>query len=75
MATISAGVRFDVTKTWTMTDSTTVELKPGQTVTVYAKPLYAMYSFEVRFQPMFGSSTHVGFGTAGQAIGICTVIV
>ncbi|MCF6466097.1 hypothetical protein, partial [Clostridium sp. Cult2] len=44
IASISAAVGFNVERSWTMTDSTQVELEPGQRVTVVAFPYWDVYS-------------------------------
>lgn len=74
VASISSAVGFDVTKSWTMSDSTNVDLAPGETVTVTAYPLHDIYEFDVFKSSIWTGKTKVGTGTAYNTTGFCTVV-
>lgn len=74
VVTISSAVGFDVTYSWTMSDSTQVDLAPGESVTVTAFPLYDIYEFDVYKSSFWTGTTKVGTGTAYETTGFCTVI-
>ena len=78
---ISAAVGFDVTKSWSISDSTGVELEPtevdlepGEIVTVTAMPLYDVYSYDVMKTRLFQDPIKVGYGTAYETVGFCTIV-
>ena len=73
VASISSSVGFDVTAEWSMSDSTEVELAPGETVTVDAYPLYNVYTYDVYQSSFWGGRTKVGTGVASETVGFCTV--
>lgn len=73
IASISAAVGFNVERSWTMTDSTQVELEPGQRVTVVAFPYWDVYSFDVMQSSIFRDKK-VGYGNAMETFGFCTVV-
>lgn len=73
IASISAAVGFNVERSWTMTDSTEVELEPGQRVTVVAFPYWDVYSFDVMQSSIWGDKK-VGYGDAMETFGFCTVV-
>lgn len=74
VASISSGVGFDVTDSWSMSDATQVDLEPYESVMVYAYPLYDVYSFDVINDPLFGGPEEVGYGYAYECMGFCTVV-
>ena len=57
-----------------MSDSTEVELAPGESVTVEAHTLYDIYSFDIIDDPLFGEQEIIGSGDAYHAVGFCTVV-
>ena len=74
VVSISSAVGFDVTYSWTMSDSTQVELAPGESVTVTAFPLYDIYEFDVYRSSFWTGTTKVGSGLAYETTGFCTVV-
>lgn len=66
---VSASLGFDVTKSWTMTDTTTVNLEPYERVTVVAYPLRQTYTYDIK---RFNSK--IGTGEANKITGFCTVV-
>lgn len=56
-----------------MSDSTEVTLLPGESIEVYAYPLYDVYRFDIINNPLFGDEEKVGFGDAFECKGFCTV--
>lgn len=67
---ISAELGFDVTRTVSLSDSTDVELRPGQSVTVYGYPLLNTYNFDAR-----SNWDHsISRGSASEVVGVCTVV-
>ena len=73
-AQISAGVGFDVTASWSMSDSTVVTLAPGQRVTVTAYPLIDIWEYDVMVSEILTGTKKVGTGTARETIGFCTTV-
>ena len=73
VASISAAVGFDVTAEWSMSDSTEVDLEPGETVNVKAIPLYDIYSYDVYYSSFWTGNKKIGTGTAVETVGFCTV--
>lgn len=73
VASISAAVGFDVTAEWSMSDSTTVDLEPGETVNVKALPLYDIYSYDVYQSSFWTGNKKIGTGKAMETVGFCTV--
>ena len=73
VASISAAVGFDVTAEWSMSDSTTVDLEPGETVNVAAMPLYDVYSYDVYQSSFWTGNKKIGTGNAMETVGFCTV--
>ena len=63
-----------MTYSWTMSDSTQVELAPGESVTVTAFPLYDIYEFDVYRSSFWTGTTKVGSGLAYETTGFCTVV-
>ena len=73
-SSISAGVGFDVTASWTQSDSTQVTLAPKESVTVYGYELFDCYSFDIINDPLFGGAEVVGYGNAFRCVGMCTIV-
>jgi hypothetical protein len=76
--TISSSVGFDVGYSQTYSDSTTInDMAPFTSVTVKAYPIYNFYNFNI-WAYVFPDSTnarYVGLGSAGQVIGLYTVVL
>lgn len=73
VASISSAVGFDVTAEWSMSDSTEVELAPGESVTVTAMPLYDVYTYSVYKNSFWTGKQKVGTGEARETIGFCVI--
>lgn len=73
VASISSSVGFDVTASWSMSDSTEVDLEPGESVTVVAMPLYDIYTYDVYRYSFWTGDTKVGTGEAIETVGFCTI--
>lgn len=73
VASISAGVGFDVTKTLQISTETQVNVLPGQIVTVHAYPNYDVYHYNVMKRSWLGHTENAGYGEASKCVGFCTV--
>ncbi|WP_340673342.1 hypothetical protein [Brevibacillus agri] len=71
---VSAGVGFNVTKGYTVSDEQTISVPAGKTGTITAYPWYQTYEFDVmERRPWPFEDAVVGSGTAYLPIGVCFV--
>lgn len=70
---VSAGVGFDVTKTYTVSDSYQVTVPAGKTAEVVAYPMYYVVYFDVWTNPVIGDAYKSGSGWAMKPSGVCFV--
>ena len=65
---------FDVTQSVTISDSTVVELDPGEGVRVIAVPNCRLYVFDVYKWMLFGGNQKKGPGQAYYVVGFCVTV-
>lgn len=58
---------------WSMSDSTSVDLEPGEMVNVKAMPLYDIYSYDVYQSSFWTGTPKIGTRNAMETVGFCTV--
>jgi hypothetical protein len=68
---VSATLGFNVTKTYTVSDTYSIQVPKGRTYKITAHPVFLVYDFEVWYDPIFGSDYRVGVGNALKPIGVC----
>ncbi|WP_246005799.1 hypothetical protein [Brevibacillus gelatini] len=70
---VSAGVGFNVTSEYTVTDSNTVDTN-GRFTELVAYPYYRIKYFDVYDEATFGSDNYLGSGEAWKPIGVCFAV-
>jgi hypothetical protein len=70
---VSAGVGFDVSKSWTTTASYSVNTG-GKNYQIVAYDDYRLQDFEIWDDPYIGSDYKVGSGTAKRQVGFCYAV-
>ncbi|PLR78039.1 hypothetical protein CU633_07205 [Bacillus sp. V3-13] len=68
---VSAGVGFNVTSTYTVSDSYSVKVPAGKTYNIRANPIFLIKNYEVWNDPWIGFDKKVGSGSAQKPIGVC----
>lgn len=72
---LSGGVGFDVTSSWSISDTTNVELAPGESVIVYAYETFTTYNYDIYFtNAITGSNSIAGKAGVAQCTGFVTII-
>jgi hypothetical protein len=67
---VSAGVGFNVTETYTVSDAHQASVPAGKTAVVEARPVYMNKYFEIWDDVCIGSDEKVGSGWASKPIGV-----
>lgn len=67
---VNAGVGFDVTKTYKVSDSHSIHAPSGYIAELIAYPIYYVVTFDVWYDPMIGDPYKTGFGDAMKPIGV-----
>ncbi|PTQ57883.1 MAG: hypothetical protein BSOLF_0394 [Candidatus Carbobacillus altaicus] len=70
---VNAGVGFDVTESYTVSDSYNINVPPGYVAEIIAHPIYNVVTFDVWYDPMIGNPYKTGSGDAMKPIGVCLV--
>jgi hypothetical protein len=68
---VSAKLGFNVTKTYTVSDTYSINVPKGKTYKIIAHPIFIAYNFEVWYDPLLGSDYQVGTGDVLKPIGVC----
>jgi len=68
---VSGGVGFNVTATYTVTATGTVQVPAGKTYKLTAYPMYDVYVYDVYYNPAVGGEYYVGSGYAMKPISVC----
>lgn len=68
---ISAGVGFNVTSSYTVTDVYTIWVPAGHVYDIIAYPLYDEATFDIMYNPVVGAPYKVGWGYALHPSGVC----
>lgn len=67
---ISASVNFNVTDTFTVSDTQNIQVPSGKTANVKAHLMYDSWNFDVYQKGVF-SDSRVGYGNADKPSGVC----
>lgn len=67
---VSAGVGFDVAKSYAVSESHTVSVPAGRMLGLVAYPIYYLAQFDVYYDPVIGGPFKVGNGYAMKLVGI-----
>lgn len=70
---VNAGVGFDVTKSYTVNYSYSINVPPGYMAEIIAHPVYDVVTFDVWYDPIIGNPYKTGSGDAMKPIGVCFV--
>ncbi|MGW1809596.1 hypothetical protein [Streptomyces sp. NPDC002078] len=65
---VSAGMGFDVTRTYTVTDQTAFDVPKGKFGTIEAYPLYDLYGF---YESSIVDGKKIGTGKVLKPVGVC----
>lgn len=69
---VSAGIGFNVSKNYTVTDTKTLPLEKGEYGEIISYPLYRIHMFSI-YKSVPGNDKIVGKGSANEPSGVCFV--